>query len=101
MENQNHLSEPERIRRQKLEELNRLGIDAYPPELFEITTNSVEIKQGFAENPEDLKWKEVSVAGRIMSVRDMGKANFVVIQDDLGRVQAYVRRDDICTGEDK
>jgi lysyl-tRNA synthetase, class II len=101
MENQNHLSEPERIRRQKLEELNRLGIDAYPPELFEITTNSVEIKQGFAENPEDLKWKEVSVAGRIMSVRDMGKANFVVIQDDLGRVQAYVRRDDICPGEDK
>jgi lysyl-tRNA synthetase class 2 len=101
IESQNTLSEPERIRRQKLVELNQLGINAYPPELFEVNVNSQEIKSEFAANPELDKWKQVSIAGRIMSVRDMGKANFVVIQDDKGRIQAYVRRDDICPGEDK
>jgi len=101
MENNQHLSEPERIRRQKLIELNQLGINAYPPELFEVNTTSVEIKQEYPKDIEANKWKEISIAGRIMSVRDMGKANFAVIQDDAGRIQVYVRRDDICTGDDK
>ncbi|MFY8190025.1 MAG: OB-fold nucleic acid binding domain-containing protein, partial [Bacteroidia bacterium] len=101
MENNQHLSEPERIRRQKLVELNQLGINAYPPELFEVNTTSVEIKQEYPKDIEANKWKEISIAGRIMSVRDMGKANFAVIQDDAGRIQVYVRRDDICTGDDK
>jgi lysyl-tRNA synthetase class 2 len=101
MENNQHLSEPERIRRQKLVELNQLGINAYPPELFEVNTTSTEIKQQYPSDMEAPKWKEVSIAGRIMSVRDMGKANFAVIQDDAGRVQVYVRRDDICEADDK
>jgi lysyl-tRNA synthetase class 2 len=101
MENVNHLSEPERIRRQKLAELTEMGINAYPPELFDVNATSIEIKELYANNPDDPKWKEISIAGRIMSVRDMGKANFAVIQDDAGRIQVYVRRDDICEGEDK
>lgn len=101
MENVNHLSEPERIRRQKLVELTEMGINAYPPELFDVNTTSIEIKELYTNNPDDPKWKEISIAGRIMSVRDMGKANFAVIQDDAGRIQVYVRRDDICEGEDK
>jgi lysyl-tRNA synthetase class 2 len=101
MENVNHLSEPERIRRQKLADLTEMGINAYPPELFEVNATSVGIKDNYASNPEDAKWKDISIAGRIMSVRDMGKANFAVIQDDAGKVQVYVRRDDICEGEDK
>ncbi|MDZ4666784.1 MAG: lysine--tRNA ligase [bacterium] len=101
MENVNHLSEPERIRRQKLADLTEMGINAYPPELFDVNTNSVSIKEGYAANADNPKWKDISIAGRIMSVRDMGKANFAVIQDDAGKVQIYVRRDDICLDEDK
>lgn len=101
MENAQHLSEPERLRRQKLQELTAMGINAYPPELFPVNAMSSEIRQGFPDDTENLRWKEVCVAGRIMSVRDMGKASFVVLQDDHGRIQTYVRRDDICPGEDK
>lgn len=101
MENLNQLSEPERLRRQKLKDLNQLGIDAYPPELFPVNMTSATIRKEFSADPENLRWKDVCLAGRIMSVRDMGKANFAVIQDDDGRIQIYVRRDDICAGEDK
>jgi lysyl-tRNA synthetase class 2 len=101
MENLNQLSEQEIIRRQKLADLTKMGINAYPPESFEVNATSIQIKKEFANSPEDGKWKEISIAGRIMSVRDMGKANFAVIQDDAGRIQIYVRRDDICPGEDK
>ncbi len=101
MEANTHLSEPERLRRQKLTDLLAMGINPYPAELYPVNFLSAEIKADFPENKEDEKWKEVCVAGRIMSVRDMGKAAFVVIQDDAGRSQLYVRRDDICTGEDK
>lgn len=94
------LSEQEVIRRNKLEELAKLGINAYPAPLYNVTHTAKQIKEGYnGENGEE--YKEVSVAGRIMSVRDMGKANFAVLQDSTGRIQMYIRRDDICPDEDK
>ncbi|MFO0414535.1 MAG: lysine--tRNA ligase [Bacteroidota bacterium] len=95
-----HLSEQELIRREKLAELNNLGIDAYPAPSFPVTHYSTAIKAGFNEETKDA-YKEVAIAGRIMSVRDMGKACFAVLQDSHGRLQVYVRRDDICPQEDK
>ena len=94
-----HLSEQEVIRRQKLDELIGLGINPYPAELFEVNAQSADILKNY-EN-DKLGYKDISIAGRIMSVRDMGKACFAVIQDTVGRIQMYVRRDDICTEEDK
>ncbi len=94
------LSEQELVRREKLVELMALGIDPYPAPLFEITHSAKEIKENFSEERKD-EFKSVSLAGRIMSVRDMGKANFAVLQDSSGRIQVYIRRDDICPGEDK
>lgn len=98
-EHNNTLSEQEIIRRQKLEELYKLGVNPYPAELFEVTSNSVEIKENFDQRPDD--FKETGIAGRIMSVRDMGKASFVVIQDAVGKIQLYIKRDEICPGDDK
>lgn len=95
-----HLSEQEQIRREKVGDLLGLGIDPYPAALFPVNTNSVHIKSQFDEEKKD-EMAEVCVAGRIMSVRDMGKANFAVIQDGHGRIQLYIKRDDICPGEDK
>lgn len=94
------LSEQEVVRREKLKELEQLGINPFPAPLFEITHTAKEIKESYTEeNKED--YKQVSLAGRIMSVRDMGKANFAVIQDATGRIQLYVKGDDICPGDDK
>ncbi|MCX6246540.1 MAG: lysine--tRNA ligase [Bacteroidetes bacterium] len=93
------LSEQETIRRDSLKELIRLGINPYPPETFEVNATAVEIKKKF---PEDSSlFQEVSISGRIMSRRIMGAASFVEIQDSTGRIQLYVKRDDICAGEDK
>jgi len=93
------LNEQELIRRQKLEELQQRGIDAYPAEMWPITHSSVEILSNFEKEPQN--FTEVSFAGRIMSIRDMGKASFAVLQDSAGRIQIYVRRDDVSKGEDK
>ena len=76
------------------------GIDPYPAPLYPVNNNSVYIKQNFTEQNKD-QFAEVCIAGRVMSVRDMGKANFAVIQDSVGKIQVYIRRDDICPGEDK
>ena len=94
------LSEQEVVRREKLKELAALGIDPYPAPLFEITHTAKQIKEEFTEDKQE-EFKSVSLAGRIMSVRDMGKANFAVLQDSTGRIQVYIKRDDICPGEDK
>jgi lysyl-tRNA synthetase class 2 len=94
------LSEQEVVRREKLKELASLGIDPYPAPLFEITHTAKQIKEEYSEDKKE-EFKSVSIAGRIMSVRDMGKANFAVIQDGTGRVQLYIKRDDICPDEDK
>ncbi len=93
------LSEQELLRRDALKQLNEMGIDAYPAALYPVTTCSEEILKEFNNNPD--KFKEVSIAGRIMSRRIMGAASFVEIQDAQGRIQVYVKRDDLCPGEDK
>jgi len=93
------LSEQELLRRQKLSELQALGIDPYPPQEFKINAKASDIKTKY--NPEELNYQDVSIAGRIMSIRDMGKACFAVIQDQTGPLQLYVRRDDICAPDDK
>ncbi|MDQ2864280.1 MAG: lysine--tRNA ligase [Bacteroidota bacterium] len=100
MSNQN-LSEQEIIRRDKLKEFSTLGIDPYPAELYPVNTDSASIKNSYKgeENKED--FADTCIAGRIMSIRDMGKASFAVIQDNSGKIQIYVRRDDITNGDDK
>src|ERR1044072_5402373 len=97
---QSILSEQEIVRREKLKELEALGIDPFPAPLYEITHNAAEIKRDFSEEKQEA-FKSVSIAGRIMERRDMGKANFAVLQDSTGRIQIYIKRDDICPGEDK
>jgi len=95
-----HLSEQEQLRREKLAELIMMGIEPYPAPLFPVNSYSDQIKEQFTEENKD-QFADVCLAGRIMSVRDMGKANFCVIQDSHGKIQLYIRRDDICPGEDK
>ena len=93
------LTEQEIIRRQKLEELQKHGINPYPADLFDITHTSAYILENFDSKPDELK--QISFAGRIISMRDMGKAAFAVLQDSAGKIQVYVKRDEICPGEDK
>ncbi len=95
------LSEQELIRRNSLDELKKLGINAFPAEEYEITHYSGDIKKMFEENEDDASLKEVSFAGRIMSRRIMGNASFAELKDQQGRIQVYFRRDDICEGDDK
>lgn len=93
------LSEQEQIRRQGLEELNKLGINPYPADLFEVNASSQEILENYPK--QKIEYKNVSLAGRIMSRRIMGNASFAELQDSSGRIQIYVKRDDLCPGEDK
>ncbi len=97
---QQQLSEQEIIRRDKLKELQSLGIDPYPAAEYPVNAYSTDIKAGYSEETKD-QYQDVCLAGRIMSTRDMGKANFAVLQDHKGRIQLYIKRDDICPGEDK
>ncbi len=96
-----HLSEQEIIRREKLEELKKLGIDAYPAALYPVNSNAAFIKENYKGEENKTDFADVCLAGRIMSVRDMGKANFAVIQDSTGKIQFYIKQDDICPGDDK
>jgi lysyl-tRNA synthetase, class II len=96
-----HLSEQEIIRREKLEELKKLGIDPYPAALYPVNSTSVYIKENFKGEENKDQFADICIAGRIMSVRDMGKANFAVIQDAVGKIQFYIKQDDICPGDDK
>lgn len=89
------LSEQEIIRREKLQALRNLGINPYPADLYPVKDTSKAIKDNFEEG------KKVVIAGRLMSVRDQGKAAFAEIQDSEGRMQVYFNRDFICQGEDK
>lgn len=93
------LSEQEIVRRDALKELRNLGINPYPPEMFQITAYAKEVLDKY---PEDTTlFQDVSMAGRIMNRRVMGAASFAEIMDDTGRIQLYFKRDDICPGEDK
>lgn len=93
------LNEQELVRRQKLNELEKMGINPYPAELFDVNTSAKDIHTHY--HADKIEFKNVSIAGRVMSVRDMGKAAFCVIQDATGKIQLYIRRDDICKEEDK
>src|SRR6056297_2975809 len=93
------LSEQEIIRRQSLEELRKLGINPYPAEEFKTNTDSQEILSEYS--PDKNNFQEVSIAGRIMSRRIMGNASFIELQDDKGKIQVYVKRDNLCPNEDK
>lgn len=94
-----HLSEQEIIRRQNLQKIIELGINPYPPDLYPVNTSAQEIKEGFII--EEKNFQDVTLAGRLMSVRVMGKASFAELQDSSGRIQLYINRDEICPGEDK
>lgn len=96
-----HLSEQEIVRREKLKELRQLGIDPYPAPLYPVNATSQYIKDNYKGESDKADFQNVCLAGRIMSVRDMGKASFAVLQDSVGKIQLYVRRDDICAGDDK
>lgn len=93
------LSEQEVIRRQGKEELEKLGINPYPAELFEINASAKDINENFGNDPE--RFKDITLAGRIMSRRIMGSASFAELQDETGRIQIYLKRDDLCPDEDK
>ena len=89
------MTEQEKIRREKLEELKRLGINPYPAKLFPVDSFSVDLLENFTED------SKVVIAGRIMSRRIQGNASFAEIQDSKGRIQVYFNRDEICSGDDK
>ncbi len=96
--NPQELSEQEIVRRGSMEEMRRLGIEPYPAAEYVVTGHADEIMSTFED---DAPQREVTVAGRVMSRRIMGKASFMELQDATGRVQVYVNRDEICPGEDK
>lgn len=89
------LSEQEIIRREKLATLEKIGINAFPAEEYNITESTKSIKNDFTEG------KKVKIAGRLMSRRIQGKASFAELQDSEGRIQVYFNRDEICPGDDK
>ena len=93
------LSEQEIVRRDALKKLEELGINPYPPELFPVNVSAEGIKNNYQSRK--LDYKNISIAGRIMSRRIMGKAAFAELQDSSGRVQLYFNRDEICPDEDK
>ena len=92
------LSEQEIGRRQSLQELRDMGIEPYPAAEFPVNAYSTDIREQFSDDAEP---RQVSVAGRLMGRRVMGKASFAEVQDSKGRMQIYVSRDEICPGEDK
>ena len=94
-----HLSEQEIVRREKLTEIKKLGIDPYPAALYPVNSYSTVIKSTYTDETKE-EFIDLCLAGRIMSVRDMGKASFAVLQDSHGRIQLYVRKDDLAKGED-
>ena len=99
--NTENLSEQQIIRREKLKELTELGINPFPAELYPVNTTAAYIKNNFKGEENQQEFTDVCVAGRILGIRDMGKASFAVLQDGSGKIQLYVRRDDVAKGDDK
>lgn len=104
------LSEQEAVRRQSLEQLRAMGIDPYPAAEYVVTGHTDEIKANFTDIPVDAEGnplpdapapRRVSIAGRVMSRRIMGKASFMELQDANGRIQVYLNRDELCPGGNK
>lgn len=92
-------SEQENVRRESLNKIRELGIDPYPAESFDVNASANGILKNYEKKK--LDYKNVSLAGRIMSRRVMGKASFAELQDYSGRIQLYIARDEICPGDDK
>lgn len=97
--NPTQLSEQEQVRRNSMEQMRKMGIEPYPAAEYPVTGYTDEIKANFDETQEPPR--QVSIAGRVMSRRIMGKASFIELKDSHGRIQVYISRDDICPGEDK
>lgn len=95
------LSEQEIIRREKLKELQQLGIEPYPAPTFPVNNTAANILATYKGEENKADFANVCLAGRILTRRDMGKANFAKLQDATGRIQLYIKRDDIAPGEDK
>jgi lysyl-tRNA synthetase class 2 len=93
------LSDQEIRRREEREELARLGINPYPSEIFEVNVTAKDINENYEKRKTD--YKNIAIAGRLMSRRIMGSASFAEIQDSTGRIQIYLKRDEICPEEDK
>ena len=92
------LNEQERNRRESLGKLRELGIDPYPAALYPVNATAGQIKEGYDAGKGN--FNDVAIAGRIMSRRIMGAASFIELQDETGRIQVYIKRDEICPGED-
>lgn len=93
------LSEQEILRREALQQLRQLGIDPYPAESYEVNVTARDIHENYERDK--TSYKSISIAGRIMGRRIMGSASFIELQDSTGRIQLYLKRDDICPNEDK
>ena len=89
-----HLSEQEQLRRKSLAALREAGINPYPAERFDVNATAHSIAEGYDAAPE--RFQTVTIAGRMMSRRIMGSASFFELQDHTGRIQVYIRRDDVC-----
>lgn len=99
MEQHLALSEQEAIRRESLKAIEALGVNAYPAEAFEVNVTTEQLHKEY--DKEKGNFSDVHIAGRIMQRRIMGAAAFFELQDEFGRIQVYVKRDEICPGEDK
>lgn len=93
------LSEQEQQRRLNLQAIIDLGINPFPADEFKVNVSAADILEHYERDK--LNYKNIRFAGRIMGRRVMGSASFMELQDSSGRIQAYVKRDDICPGEDK
>ena len=93
------MNEQEINRRNAVRQMRDLGIEPYPAEMYEVNATAAEIMQNYDSQKQN--YQNVSIAGRIMSRRIMGAAAFIEIMDESGRIQVYVKRDEICPGEDK
>ncbi|SER45496.1 lysine--tRNA ligase [Pedobacter rhizosphaerae] len=93
------LSEQEILRRESLKQLRELGIEPYPAEAYEVNAYADDINQNYERDK--TAYKNISIAGRLMTRRIMGSASFAELQDSTGRVQLYLKRDDLCPDEDK
>ncbi len=93
------LNEQEIIRRESLKSLKELGIEPYPAEAYDVNITCRQVREQYNDELKNLQ--DVKVAGRIMTRRIMGAAAFIELMDETGRIQIYIKRDEICPGEDK
>ena len=94
------LNDQDLARLESLSKIHEMGVDPYPAEKFDVNTSSITIKETFNDDEPDALG-EVSLCGRIMAIRSKGAVTFAELQDSSGRIQLFIRRDNICPGEDK